>query len=84
MAAEVVRQGSTIEANENIEAWTIEEFCRAYSISRSALYGQWKQGTGPRYFKVGDMRRISRQAGLDWVRQLEQATAQTPVDDAAA
>jgi phage terminase small subunit len=83
-AAAVVRQGSAIEVDESISAHTIESFCNAYQISRSALYDAWSRGEGPRFFRLGTARRISVQAGRDWVGRLEQRTVQTPVDGEAA
>jgi|SRR5271166_5753423 len=70
-----------IISKEDVEARTVEAFCRAYSISRSALYQAWAKGNGPRFFYLGAARRISRQAGEDWVKQLEGSTPQTAVDD---
>jgi hypothetical protein len=85
LEAERNRRGPPIDiaSNEDLEAHTIESFCRAFQISRSALYDAWAKGVGPRFFRLGAARRISVQAGRDWVRQLEQATAQTPIDDEA-
>ncbi len=40
MAAEAVRQGPMIASTEDLAAYSIEDFCRAHSISRSALYSQ--------------------------------------------
>ena len=73
-----------IVSNEDLEAHTIESFCNAYQISRSALYDAWAKGIGPRFFRLGTAKRISVQAGRDWVRQLEEAAApQTLVHDEA-
>jgi len=75
-----------IVSNEDIEARTVEAFCKAFQISRSALYAAWAKGKGPRFFYVGTARRISRKAGEDWVELLEAATVQTVTeeDDEAA
>ncbi len=83
MASEAVRRGPTIEADESLEAHTIESFCHAYQISRSALYDAWGRGEGPRFFRLGAARRISVQAGRDWVREREAATVQTLDGEAA-
>jgi hypothetical protein len=57
---EIIQSGGpTIASSEDKAARSIEEFCRLHSISRSALYSQWALGTGPRFFKVGTLRRIS-------------------------
>ena len=73
-----------IVSPEDIEARSIEQFCRAFQISRSALYAAWAKGVGPRFFRLGAARRISRRAGEDWIKQLEAATVQTANDDEAA
>jgi hypothetical protein len=51
----------------------VDQFCQRYNISRSALYDLWRRGEGPRFFKVGagGGKRISRQAGAEWVAQRE-------------
>jgi hypothetical protein len=43
-------------------SYTVDEFCRVERMSRSALYKQWQQGKGPRFYLVGNSRRISAQA----------------------
>jgi hypothetical protein len=70
--------------DEDRVADSVDEFCARYRIGRSKLYQQWRDGIGPRFFKVGIAKRISRQAGLDWIKAREAATAQVPVEDDAA
>lgn len=63
----------------------IEGFCEAESISRSMLYRLWKQGKGPRFFNVGNSRRISEEAGTEWRRAREaEADCFEKIGDAAA
>jgi predicted DNA-binding transcriptional regulator AlpA len=50
---------------------TINQFCEAEQVSRAMLYKLWKQGKGPRWFNVGNSRRISHEARAQWRRQLE-------------
>jgi hypothetical protein len=50
---------------------TINEFCAAEKISRSQLYEDWKDGTGPDFFLVGSHRRISAEARERWRRKRE-------------
>jgi predicted DNA-binding transcriptional regulator AlpA len=48
-------------------ALTVDEFCNAHGISRTHLYDMWREGTGPRYMRAGDKRRlISIEAAHDW------------------
>jgi hypothetical protein len=44
-------------------------------MSRSALYKQWQQGKGPRFYLVGNSRRISAQARFDYQRDRESVAA---------
>jgi hypothetical protein len=54
-------------------AYTVDEFCTAHRIGRSHLYKLWRAGVGPRFFLVGNKRRISNEAASDWRRQGEAA-----------
>ena len=51
---------------------TVNEFCLAERISRTRLYEDWKQGKGPRFFYIGNQRRISAEARIEWRRRREQ------------
>jgi predicted DNA-binding transcriptional regulator AlpA len=53
------------------KAYTIPEFCDAYSISRSKFYEMQKAGSGPRIMKVGRRTLISVEAATAWRRRLE-------------
>jgi hypothetical protein len=61
-------------------AYTIPEFCVSHRISRTALYGLWTAGKGPRRIQVGTGRSskvlISAEAAADWRREREAATEQ--------
>jgi hypothetical protein len=56
-------------------SYTINQFCEIEQMSRSALYKLWEQGTGPRFYFVGNTRRITAQARLDYHRDREAAAA---------
>ena len=58
---------------------TLNQFCEAEQVSRSMLYKLWKQGKGPRWFNVGNNRRISHEARTEWRRQREAEAAANPV-----
>jgi predicted DNA-binding transcriptional regulator AlpA len=53
------------------KAYTIPEFCDAYSISRSKFYEMRKAGSGPQIMKVGRRTLISVEAATAWRRHLE-------------
>lgn len=59
------------------QSLTINQFCQAENISRAMLYKLWSQGRGPRWFNVGNSRRISHEARVEWRRQLEAEAAQS-------
>jgi hypothetical protein len=54
-------------------AFTIAEFCEAHRISRSKLYQLWRDGTGPRFKRIGVKIIISNEAAADWRRDGEAA-----------
>ena len=58
------------------EAFSIEQFCIAHSISRSLFYLLGNEGRGPRTFNAGRRRLISKEAAEEWRRKMEQQTEQ--------
>ncbi len=58
------------------KSYTVDEFCEAYSISRSFLYKLWENGLGPVYYKLGTRRFISFEAAEEWQKQNESLTSQ--------
>jgi hypothetical protein len=60
--------------------YTINEFCIAHRVSRTALYALWSAGAGPRRIQIGAGRSskvlISVEAARAWRRQREKATKQ--------
>lgn len=46
--------------------YRIDDFCKAYGISRVSLYEYWKRGDGPEYFMVGKRRLIPAEAAKNW------------------
>jgi hypothetical protein len=55
--------------------FTVAEFCAVHRISRTRLYSEWKEGTGPRFFRVGTKILITDEAAANWRREREVATA---------
>jgi hypothetical protein len=68
---------SCTEANmdEPKDAYGVQEFCDRNGISRAFLYLLWRRGDGPRFLQLGTRRLISKEAGADWRRSLEQTPA---------
>jgi hypothetical protein len=52
-------------------SYTVNEFCTAERLSRGMIYKLWDQGKGPRYFYIGNSRRISHQSRIEWRERLE-------------
>jgi hypothetical protein len=53
--------------------YTVKTFCTAEHMSRSMLYRAWSEGWGPEFYWVGNTRRITQRARLDWQKQREAA-----------
>jgi hypothetical protein len=56
-------------------SYTVAEFATAERMSRQMVYLLWAQGKGPRYFMVGNRRRISHEARIEWRQRLEAEAA---------
>jgi hypothetical protein len=59
---------------DQTQSYTPTTFCAAEHISRAFLYKLRGQGNGPRFYMVGNRRRISEEARQEWRRQLEAKT----------
>ena len=60
-------------------SYTIAEFCSVERISRAHLYNLWNRGEGPRFYLVGNRRRITEEARLEWQRDREPAAVRKTV-----
>jgi hypothetical protein len=58
--------------SKEVDAFSVDEFCRRHGISRAYLYLMWRRGDGPRFMQVGARRLISKEAAADWRRSMEQ------------
>lgn len=56
-------------------AFTIAEFCQHYRISRSTLYREWENKTGPRIKQAGQHKIITVQAAKEWAGDAMSADA---------
>jgi predicted DNA-binding transcriptional regulator AlpA len=52
----------------NVEplSMTIAQFCKAHSIGRTTLWKMWREGKGPRRFRVGRLVRIPVDEARHW------------------
>lgn len=55
-----------------IQAYDIPSFCKAYSVSRSYVYLEFKSGR-LKFFKAGRRTLISRESAERWQRLLEES-----------
>lgn len=60
-----------------LSAYSPAQFCDVHGIARTTLYALWKEGRGPRIFKVGRRTLISAEAAADWRKRMEDATSPT-------
>jgi hypothetical protein len=56
-----------------MKAYSVNDFCREYRISRALFYNLLRNGRGPRVMKVGRRTLISQQAAEEWQRKMERA-----------
>lgn len=56
------------------DADSVKEFCRRHGFSPATFYNLRRAGLGPKIFKVGKRTLISREAGAEWRRMLEEKT----------
>ena len=66
------------DAREPVEtlAFTIDEFARAFRVSRATLYNLWRAGNGPQRMRVRGRVLISRAAAERWRAEVESFEAQ--------
>src|ERR1700726_3901935 len=57
-------------------AYSIRKFCDSHDVSRSALYKLWRQRIGPKFFRVGNLIRISAEASVEWRASGQAAAAE--------
>ena len=53
------------------KAYSIDEFCNLYGISKSFFYKLKKQGKAPAIMSVGKRTLISSASALDWEKLME-------------
>ena len=59
-----------------VEAFSVEQFCRSHSISRSLFYLLENQGIGPKTFKAGRRTLIGKEAAAEWRQRMERKSAE--------
>jgi hypothetical protein len=65
----------------DLDAFSIEEFCRRHSISRSTYYLIQSEGTGPDEGHVKNRVVISKESALAWRQKITTQKPPQPVED---
>jgi len=63
---EIKRRARRKRADVETAVYNIPRFCDAHEISRTHLYKLWSEGRGPKFFRLGDERRITVEAAAEW------------------
>ncbi len=53
------------------KAYSIDEFCKSYGISKSFFYKLKKQGKAPAIMSVGKRTLISNASAMEWEKLME-------------
>jgi hypothetical protein len=56
-------------------AYSVDKFCSLHGISLARLRRLWKKGLGPRTMQVDGLTLISREAAVEWRRQMEELSS---------
>jgi hypothetical protein len=72
---------SDLEGKEG--AFTVNEFCQRFKMSRSSFYNLLRSGDGPELLRSGGRPRISFEAARKWRERHEQAEGSEPEGDDA-
>ena len=67
-------------SGENVAAYTVQEFCDAYQISKPKFYRMVRDGEAPQSIKIGNMRRIPISAAKAWEERFLEDTVVSPED----
>lgn len=59
----------------DVDAYSIEQFCKRHGLSRATFYNLAKVGRAPRTMKVGSRTLVSVEAAAEWRRKMEAETA---------
>jgi hypothetical protein len=61
-----------VGATDLVRAYSVNEFVRAYRVSRATLYNLWRDGMGPTKMRVRGRTLISFEAADAWRRRMEE------------
>jgi hypothetical protein len=61
---------------DDVDSFTLDDWCRRNGISRSMFYVLKEQGKAPATFNIGRRVMVSKEANRAWRRQRERASRQ--------
>ena len=73
--SKIIGRNATPDAVDDVDAFSITEFCRRNRISVQLFYKLKPHGLMPPTFRLGARVLISREAAVVWRREREAATA---------
>ena len=53
------------------ESYTVSELAAVEKVSRAFIYQLWARGQGPRFYTLGNRRRITEEQRQQWHRERE-------------
>jgi excisionase family DNA binding protein len=56
------------------KSYTVSELAELERVSRAFIYQLWARGEGPRYYTIGNRRRITEEQRQEWHRERETAS----------
>ena len=56
-------------------AFSVNQFCEAYGLSRSSFYRMLREGLAPAIIRVGRRVLVSIEAARDWERTMQKRSA---------
>jgi hypothetical protein len=68
---EIRRRLRRARADVDPAVYNVARFCDSHEISRTHLYRLWREGRGPRFFWLGDQKRITAEAAAEWRAQMQ-------------
>jgi hypothetical protein len=65
---------SSVAAQLQPEAFSVDEFCSTHRISRALFYLLQRAGSGPRLMRVGRRTLVTVDAAAEWRKRMERST----------
>jgi excisionase family DNA binding protein len=53
------------------QSYTVSELAKLERVSRAFIYKLWQRGQGPRFYTLGNRRRVTEEQRQQWHRERE-------------